>query len=190
MGWDRRRMGSWGAGDRAEPRALLQGCFLRVADVEQTCWQTGECCCLRLSLNCFQFFISSWSQAIFGGYHSKSKSKITLLILPALGHGQTGADQAPSTEVPVLLTRNPFPTIFGEDQSATPQPFWRFLHPPHSAVHKAPGLFPLLHEPSPHRSLHTGSPGHEQTVGPTSTLFGQGNKNLVFRLPGQITAIF
>lgn len=122
--------------------------------------------------------------------NSKSKSKITLLILPALGHGQTGADQAPSTEVPVLLTRNPFPTIFGEDQSATPQPFWRFLHPPHSAVHKALGLFPLLHEPSPHRSLHTGSPGHEQTVGPTSTLLGQGNKNLVFRLPGQITAIF
>lgn len=144
-------------------------------DVQQICWQAQQCCCLRLSLNYFQFFISSWSQAISGGYYSKSKSKITLLILPVLGYGQSRADQAPSPEVPVLLTRNPFSTIFGEGQSTPPQPFWRFLHPPRGAMHKALGLFPLLHGPRPHGALLRGSPGHEQTVGPASTLPGQGN---------------
>lgn len=82
--------------------------------------------CFRLSLNYFHFFFYFWSQAIFGGYYSKSKTEITLLVFPAFGYSQTRGNQAPSpVQLPALLIRNPFPTIFSDDQPTTPRPFWR-----------------------------------------------------------------
>lgn len=94
---------------------VLQGAAACRGCGEQICWQAQQCCCLRLSLDCSQLFISSCSQAGFGGYYSKSKSKITLLSsLPG------GMDIAELTKLlhrgACAAHQEPVPSSFGEDQ--------------------------------------------------------------------------